>query len=74
MSARSPVSRPLEGWIDRSERVLLERITKEYVGGDVLDVGVGGGRTVPLLSRSRCELRRYRLRSRARHGRQQTLP
>jgi len=41
-----------QGWIDRSERVLLERITKEYVGGDVLDVGVGGGRTVPLLSRS----------------------
>ena len=39
-----------QGWIDRSERVLLERITKEYVGGDVLDVGVGGGRTVPLLS------------------------
>ena len=41
-----------QGWIDRSERVLLERITKEYVGGDVLDVGVGGGRTVPLLRRS----------------------
>ena len=40
------------GWIDRSERVLLERITKEYVGGDVLDIGVGGGRTVPLLSPS----------------------
>ena len=41
-----------QGWIDRSERALLERITKEYVGGDVLDVGVGGGRTVPLLSPS----------------------
>lgn len=40
-----------EGWIDRSERALLERIRKEYVRGDVLDIGVGGGRTVPLLTR-----------------------
>ena len=39
-----------EGWIDRSEKALLERVTKEYAGGDVLDVGVGGGRTVPLLA------------------------
>lgn len=40
-----------EGWIDRSERILLERIRREYVHGDVLDIGVGGGRTVPLLNR-----------------------
>jgi SAM-dependent methyltransferase len=39
-----------QGWIDRSERAILERITKEYAGGEVLDIGVGGGRTVPLLS------------------------
>jgi ubiquinone/menaquinone biosynthesis C-methylase UbiE len=39
-----------EGWIDRSEHALLERVTTEYAGGDVLDVGVGGGRTVPLLA------------------------
>ncbi|MEP7048204.1 MAG: class I SAM-dependent methyltransferase [Ilumatobacteraceae bacterium] len=38
-----------QGWIDRSERVLLERTTTDHVGGDVLDIGVGGGRTVPLL-------------------------
>ena len=40
-----------QGWIDRSEREILERITKQYVGGEVLDIGVGGGRTVPLLTR-----------------------
>jgi ubiquinone/menaquinone biosynthesis C-methylase UbiE len=39
-----------QGWIDRSEREILERITKQYVGGEVLDIGVGGGRTVPLLT------------------------
>jgi ubiquinone/menaquinone biosynthesis C-methylase UbiE len=39
-----------QGWIDRSERAILESITREYVGGEVLDIGVGGGRTVPLLA------------------------
>ena len=41
-----------QGWIDRSECAILKSISNEYVGGDVLDVGVGGGRTVPLLSPS----------------------
>lgn len=39
-----------DGWIDPSERALLQRITTEYAGGAVLDIGVGGGRTVPLLA------------------------
>ena len=39
-----------QGWIDRSERAVLEPLSKEYAGGDVLDLGVGGGRTVPLLT------------------------
>ncbi|HEY7628099.1 MAG TPA: class I SAM-dependent methyltransferase, partial [Ilumatobacteraceae bacterium] len=38
-----------QGFVDASERVLVERLGREYAGGDVLDVGVGGGRTVPLL-------------------------
>ena len=37
------------GWIDRSERALIERVFVEHAGADVLDIGVGGGRTVPLL-------------------------
>jgi ubiquinone/menaquinone biosynthesis C-methylase UbiE len=39
-----------EGWIDRSERVLIERVFAEQDRPHVLDIGVGGGRTVPLLA------------------------
>jgi ubiquinone/menaquinone biosynthesis C-methylase UbiE len=38
------------GWIDRSERALIERVFADHVDADVLDIGVGGGRTVPLLA------------------------
>ncbi|HEY7626686.1 MAG TPA: class I SAM-dependent methyltransferase [Ilumatobacteraceae bacterium] len=40
------------GWIDRSERVLVERVMGGRTDLEVLDIGVGGGRTVPLLSTS----------------------
>ena len=38
------------GWIDQSERCILSRLRAELTAPDVLDIGVGGGRTVPLLS------------------------
>lgn len=38
------------GWIDQSERTILSRLRAELSAPDVLDIGVGGGRTVPLLS------------------------
>lgn len=38
------------GWIDRSERVLLERLLADGAQAELLDIGVGGGRTVPLLA------------------------
>lgn len=38
------------GWIDQSERTILSRLRAELRSPDVLDIGVGGGRTVPLLS------------------------
>jgi ubiquinone/menaquinone biosynthesis C-methylase UbiE len=42
--------RAASGWIDWSERALVPRLTEEYAGGAVLDIGIGGGRTVPLLT------------------------
>lgn len=38
------------GWIDPSERRLFQRVIEERPDADVLDIGVGGGRTVPLLA------------------------
>lgn len=38
------------GWIDPSERKLIERVTVEMPEADVLDIGIGGGRTFPLLA------------------------
>ena len=38
------------GWIDPSERRLIEGIALERPRADILDIGVGGGRTVPLLA------------------------
>lgn len=38
------------GWIDASERSILSRLLSELTAPDVLDIGVGGGRTVPLFS------------------------
>lgn len=38
-----------EGWIDRSEQALIQRVMTENADLEVLDIGVGGGRTVPLL-------------------------
>ena len=39
----------LEGWTDPGERVALERVVAEARGQPILDLGVGGGRTVPIL-------------------------
>jgi SAM-dependent methyltransferase len=39
-----------EGCIDAGEAMLLERIAAEAERGPILDIGVGGGRTIPLLS------------------------
>jgi SAM-dependent methyltransferase len=41
----------LEGWTDEGERVAFERIENETRGKPILDLGVGGGRTIPLLTR-----------------------
>jgi SAM-dependent methyltransferase len=38
------------GFIDRSERAIFGRIAADFASGEVLDIGVGGGRTVPLLA------------------------
>lgn len=37
------------GWFDASERTLVERVRREHPDADVLDIGVGAGRTVPLI-------------------------
>lgn len=37
------------GWTDKGEQAMLLRIADEVRGERVLDVGVGGGRTVPIL-------------------------
>lgn len=39
----------LEGWTDAGERVATERIAAEFAGQPILDIGVGAGRTTPLL-------------------------
>ncbi len=41
--------RTLEGWTDVGERVAIERIAAEVKDQPILDLGVGAGRTVPLL-------------------------
>jgi SAM-dependent methyltransferase len=41
--------RRLEGWTDRGERAALELAAVEAKDQPILDLGVGGGRTVPLL-------------------------
>ena len=38
-----------EGWSDPGERAALESIADDISGGAILDLGVGAGRTVPLL-------------------------
>ena len=39
----------LEGWTDPGERAALEHVADEARGVPVLDIGVGAGRTIPLL-------------------------
>jgi len=39
-----------EGFLDDGERLLLSRLASEAQGRPVLDIGVGAGRTIPLLS------------------------
>jgi SAM-dependent methyltransferase len=41
--------RHLEGWTDAGERAAVEHVTREALDKRILDLGVGGGRTVPLL-------------------------
>ena len=38
-----------EGWTDPGERAAIERVVSDVRGQPILDLGVGGGRTVPLL-------------------------
>lgn len=38
------------GWLDAGERAALAHIADCVRGGSILDIGVGGGRTAPLLS------------------------
>ena len=38
------------GFIDAGERDLVGRLTAEAAGGPLLDIGVGAGRTIPLLA------------------------
>jgi SAM-dependent methyltransferase len=39
-----------DGYIDAGERALLERLAAQAHGRAILDIGVGGGRTIPLLA------------------------
>jgi SAM-dependent methyltransferase len=39
----------LEGWTDPGERAAVEHVAAEARGRPILDIGVGGGRTTPLL-------------------------
>ena len=41
----------LEGWTDPGERAAIERVAGEVRDQPILDFGVGGGGTVPLLRR-----------------------
>jgi SAM-dependent methyltransferase len=43
--------RHLEGWTDPGERAAVEQVSAEARDKRILDLGVGGGRTVPLLRR-----------------------
>ena len=43
--------RTLEGWTDAGEQAATESIAAEVKGQPILDLGVGAGRTVPLLRR-----------------------
>ncbi len=38
------------GWLDAGEQAAIDRATRWLEGGRILDIGVGGGRTAPLLS------------------------
>ncbi len=38
------------GWLDRGEQVAIAHVTEQAERGTILDIGVGGGRTTPLLS------------------------
>jgi SAM-dependent methyltransferase len=40
----------LEGWTDPGERAAIESVAEQAADLPILDLGVGGGRTVPLLS------------------------
>ena len=40
----------LEGWTDEGERVAVGRVSAEARGKPILDLGVGAGRTIPLLT------------------------
>jgi SAM-dependent methyltransferase len=39
----------VEGWSDRGERAAMECVREACAGWPILDLGVGGGRTVPIL-------------------------
>ena len=39
----------LQGWTDPGERAALEHVADEARGAPILDIGVGAGRTIPLL-------------------------
>jgi len=41
--------RRLEGWTDEGERAAFELVSVEAKDQPILDLGVGGGRTTPLL-------------------------
>ena len=41
--------RHLDGWTDPGEQAALEHVAAEARGKPILDLGVGGGRTVPLM-------------------------
>ncbi len=53
-SGRQAVARygAAKGWIDSSEEVILPKLANQYAGGAVLDLGVGGGRTIAFASRA----------------------
>src|SRR5690348_5879799 len=37
------------GWLEPGERIAIERVADAVRGGAILDIGIGGGRTAPLL-------------------------
>jgi SAM-dependent methyltransferase len=38
------------GWLEPGERIAIERVADAVRGGAILDVGIGGGRTAPLMA------------------------